>query len=55
MNNLSDLISRANLYNGSYVPKRFNVSNSAINFNHDYLQVPTGIYFSGYFTFIAWI
>jgi len=58
MNNLIDLIGGANLFGGSsysFVPDRFGVANSAIYFNHGYLQVPAGVYFSGDFTVTAWI
>ena len=58
MSNLSDVVGGANLFGGSsysYVPDRFCTANSAIYFNHGYLQVPSGIYFSGDFTVTAWI
>ena len=58
MSNFSDVISGANLFGGlsySFVPDRFCRPNSAIYFNKGYLQVPAGIYFSGDFTFSAWI
>jgi hypothetical protein len=58
MSNYSDVISGANLFGGlsySFVPDRFCTPNSAIYFNKGYLQVPAGIYFSGNFTFSAWI
>ena len=58
MNNLSDVIGGANLYGGSsysFVPDRFCSPNSAIFFNNGYLQVPSGVYFSGDFTVTAWI
>ncbi len=58
MSNLSDVVGGANLFGGSsysFVSDRFNSSNSAIFFNQGYLQVPTGVYFSGDFTFTAWI
>ena len=58
MSNLSDLVGGADLFNGSkysYTYDRFNNSNSAIDFNRGYLQVPPGNYFSGDFTFTAWI
>ena len=58
MNNLTDVVSGANLFGGSnysFYPDRFSTSNSAIYFNRGYLQVPTGVYFSGDFTLTAWI
>jgi hypothetical protein len=58
MSNLSDVVGGANLYGGenySFVPDRFGSQNSAIYFNQGYLQVPEGVYFSGDFTFTAWI
>ena len=58
MNNLTDVVSGANLFGGSnysFYPDRFSTSNSAIYFNRGYLQVPTGVYFSGDFTVTAWI
>jgi len=58
MNNLTDVISGANLFGGSsysFVPDRFCSLNSAIYFNHGYLQVPAGVYFSGDFTVTGWI
>ena len=58
MNNLSDVIGGANLYGGSsssFVPDRFNLTKSAILFNQGYLQVPSGVYFSGDFTVTAWV
>jgi hypothetical protein len=58
MSNLSDVVGGANLYGGenySFVPDRFGSQNSAIYFNQGYLQVPSGNYFSGDFTFTAWI
>ena len=58
MSNLSDLIGGADLFQGSkysYTYDRFNNSNSAIYFDRGYLQVPQGNYFSGDFTFTAWI
>jgi len=58
MSNLSDVVGGANLYGGvnySFVPDRFCSPNSAIYFNSGYLQVPTGVYFSGNFTVTAWI
>ena len=58
MNNLTDVIGGANLYGGanySFTYDRFCSLNSAIYFNRGYLQVPTGVYFSGDFTVTAWI
>ncbi len=58
MNNLCDVIGGANLYNGSsysFTVDRFGAANSAIYFNKGYLQVPSGVYFYGDFTVIAWI
>jgi hypothetical protein len=58
MSNLSDVVGEANLFGGfnySFVPDRFCTPNSAIYFNSGYLQVPTGVYFLGDFTFTAWI
>jgi hypothetical protein len=58
MSNLSDVVGGANLYGGenySFVPDRLGSPNSAIYFNSGYLQVPSGNYFSGDFTFTAWI
>jgi hypothetical protein len=58
MSNLSDVIGGANLFGGvnySFVPDRFCSPNSAIYFNKGYLQVPSGVYFSGDFTVTAWI
>jgi hypothetical protein len=58
LSNLSDLIGGANLFGGenyTFVPDRFCAPNSALYFDYGYLQVPTGVYFSGDFTFTAWI
>ena len=58
MSDLTDKVGNANLYNGisySFVEDRFNNPNSAIYFNSGKLKVPSGVYFSGDFTFIAWI
>ena len=58
MSNLSDVVGEANLFEGvnySFVPDRFCTPNSAIYFNSGYLQVPSGVYFLGDFTFTAWI
>jgi hypothetical protein len=55
---MTDVIGGNNLYGGtsySFVADRFNNSNSAIFFNNGYLQVPSGVYFYGDFTFITWI
>ena len=58
MSNLSDVVGGADLFNGSsysFTYDRFCTVNSAIYFNKGYLQVPEGVYFSGDFTFTAWI
>jgi hypothetical protein len=58
MSNLSDVVGGANLFGGSsysFTYDRFCSPNSAIYFNRGYLQVPTGVYFSGNFTVTAWI
>jgi hypothetical protein len=58
MSNLSDVVGEANLFGGSsysFTYDRFCSPNSAIYFNQGYLQVPTGVYFSGDFTVTAWI
>jgi hypothetical protein len=58
MNNLSDIIGGANLYGGSsysFVSDRLCSPNAAIYFNQGYLEVPSGVYFSGDFTVTAWI
>jgi hypothetical protein len=58
MNSLTDAVGGANLFGGlsySFVPDRFCSLNSAIYFNRGYLQVPTGVYFSGDFTLTALI
>jgi hypothetical protein len=58
MSNLSDVVGGANLFGGlsySFVPDRLCSAKSAIYFNRGYLQVPEGVYFSGDFTFTAWI
>jgi hypothetical protein len=58
MSNLSDVVGGADLFGGtsySFVPDRFCSPNSAIYFNKGYLQVPAGVYFSGDFTFTAWV
>jgi hypothetical protein len=58
MSNLSDVVGGANLFAGSsysFTNDRFCSANSAIYFNKGYLQVPSGVYFSGYFTMSAWI
>jgi len=56
--NLSDLVGGSKLFGGlnySFALDRFCSPNSAIYFNKGYLQVPEGVYFSGDFTFTAWI
>jgi len=58
MSSLSDAVGEANLFEGvnySFVPDRFCSAKSAIYFNGGYLQVPNGVYFSGDFTFTAWV
>ena len=58
MSNQSDVVGGANLFGRSsysFVPDRFCSANSAIYFNKGYLQVPEGVYFSGDFTFTAWV
>jgi hypothetical protein len=58
MSNLSDVVGEADLFGGSsysFTCDRFGSQNSAIYFNKGYLQVPNGVYFSGDFTFTAWI
>ncbi len=50
MSNLTDVIGGANMYGGSsysYTNDRFCSAYSAIYFNVGYLQVPSGVYFSG--------
>ena len=58
MNNLSDVVGGANLFGGSkysFTTDRFGIPNAAIYFNQGYLEVPSGVYFSGDFTVTAWI
>jgi len=58
MSDLNDVVGGANLYGGSsysFTYDRFCSPNSAIYFNNGYLQMPPSVYFSGNFTFIAWI
>jgi hypothetical protein len=58
MSNLSDVVGGANLFGGSnfmFTSDRFGAQNAAIYFNQGYLQVPTGVYFSGDFTVTTWI
>jgi len=57
MSNLNDIVGNANLFNGNnfgYTFDRFNNSNSSIYLNSGYLQVPSGVYFSGDFTITVW-
>ena len=58
-NNLLDNTGGATLFGGlnySFVPDRFCTLNSAIYFNHGFLQVPNGVYFPGsYASFTVWI
>ena len=52
------MIGGATLYGGSnyaFTYDRFCNPNQAVYFNNGYLQVPPGVYFSGDFTFIAWV
>ena len=58
MSSLNDLIGGANLFGGtnfSFVADRFGNPRSAIFLNNGYLQAPSGIYFDGNLTIIAWI
>ena len=58
MSNLTDVVNGANLFGGSsysFTCDRFGSENSAIYFNKGFLEVPSGVYFSGDFTFTAWI
>jgi hypothetical protein len=58
MSNLNDQMGGANLFGGSnylFTSDRFCSPNSAIYFNKGYLQVPSGVYFTGDFTVTAWI
>ena len=58
MSNLTDVVGGANMYGGSsysFTYDRFCNANSAIYFNIGYLQVPSGVYFTGDFTITAWI
>ena len=57
-NNYDDPIGKANLYNGvnhTLTMDRFGNPNSALNLVNGFLQVPPGVYFSGKFTFTAWV
>ena len=58
-NNLYDAVGRAHLLttgsNYKFVENRFGEPKSAIYLNKSYLQIPAGVYFSGDFTFTAWI
>jgi hypothetical protein len=58
MSSLNDSVGGATLFGGSnyyFVADRFGTPNSAIYFNNGYLQIPSGVYFSGDFTITAWI
>ena len=58
MDSLNDVVGGANLFGGSnfmFTSDRFGAQNAAIYFNKGYLQVPTGVYFSGDFTVTTWI
>jgi hypothetical protein len=58
MDNLTDSVGGSNLFGGknySFVEDRYCAQNKAIYFNHGYLQIPSGIYFSDDFTITAWI
>jgi hypothetical protein len=57
MSSLNDTIGGANLIGSGYsfTFDMFCNSNSAIYVNRSYLQAPSGVYFSGDFTMIAWI
>ena len=58
MSNLSDVVGGADLYNGtnySYATDRLNNLNSSIYFNSGFLNIPSGVYFTGDFTITAWI
>ena len=57
-NNYDDPIGKANLFNGlnyTLTTDRFGNPNSALDLANGYLQVPSGVYFSGKFTFTAWV
>ena len=59
MSSLKDLVGGADLDGNTsgyqFVSDRFNNSNSAIYFKSGYLNVPSGVYFSGDFTITVWI
>jgi hypothetical protein len=58
MSNLSDIVGGADLYNGanySYATDRLNNLNSSVYFNSGFLNIPSGVYFTGDFTITAWI
>ena len=57
MSNLSDIKGGTDLFGGSsysFIYDRFCSPNSSFYFNHGFLQVPPGVYFSGDFTFTVW-
>ena len=58
MSNLTDIVGGNDLFGGasySFVSDRFCSPNSAIYFDQGYLQVSSGVYFSGNFTITAWM
>ncbi len=58
MSNLTDIVGGANMSGGSnysFTYDRFCNAYSAIYFNVGFLQVPSGVYFSGDFTITTWI
>lgn len=58
MNNLSDIVGEKDLFEGVnylFTNDRFNNANSSIHFNDGFLKVPTGCYFSGDFSVVAWV
>ena len=58
MNNLSDIVGGKDLFEGVnylFTNDRFNNANSSIHFNNGFLKVPTGCYFSGDFSVVAWV
>jgi hypothetical protein len=59
MSNLSELINgKSNMFNEfnyTYVKNRFNIPNSAIYLNYEYLKIPPGIYFNSTFTITIWL
>ena len=57
MSNLTDVVGGDKMFGYSfmYTTDRFCNTNSAIRLQNTYLNVPSGVYFSGDFTIIAWI